>query len=60
MTTKVSLFNLICGFYDIGPPADVCFDLRINAYSIISLLADWFILYYVIVILYYYQLIELH
>jgi hypothetical protein len=53
MTTKVSLFNLICGFYGIGPPADVYFKLRISAYSIISLLADCFLLDYVIVILYY-------
>ncbi len=41
------------GFYDIGPPADVYFNLRISAYSII-LLADWFILDY-IAILYYHQ-----
>lgn len=37
------------------PPADVCFNLRINAYSIIPLLIDWFLLDYVIVILYYHQ-----
>ncbi len=55
MATRFSLFNLIYGFYDIGPPADVYFNLRISAYSILSLLADWFILDYVIAILYYHQ-----
>ncbi len=40
--TKGFIVYLI--FNDIGPPADVCFNLRNNAYSIISLLTDWFLL----------------
>ena len=55
MATNISLFNLILWIYDIGPPADVCFNLRISAYSIMSLLADWFLLDYIIDILYYHQ-----
>ena len=35
--------------------SDVFFNLRNNAYSIMSLLADWFLLDYIIVILYYHQ-----
>ncbi len=61
MTTNVSLFNLIL-WIDIGPPADVCFNLRIDAYLsyiicrlvytglycyfIISSLADCFLYHY--------------
>ena len=55
MITKISPFNLICGFYDIGSPADVCFNLRISAYSIISMLADWFILDYIVILLHHHQ-----
>ncbi len=55
MITNISPFNLICGFYDIGPPADVCFNLRINTCSIISLLADWFLLNYIVSFLHYHQ-----
>ncbi len=55
MITKISPFNLICGFYDIRSPADVCFNLRINTCSIISLFTDWFLLDYIVAFLHYHQ-----
>ncbi len=55
MITKISPFNLICVFYDIGPPADVFFNHWISTYPIILLLADWFLLDCIVAFLHYHQ-----